>query len=487
VNPLSPEEAAQHVNLAPPLPTDSDIIVIAFDKADLDDIQGLLLRLSQRGNTLIFPREGVVVEQITRHQPVMVILPDEKAPQWENRSRQRLLEKIKSTFSERVKGGWAVYYEPPLLTSGADWVHFLTPAQLDRKIRAIAAYKTQVSRTDFGAAANGKMLADGIRLAGHHSGDSHPAYAETFSVVSVVDGEIKEGPISWNLAKMRNGTVCYGSPHYDDPEIAAAGALVDLEERGFEIKIIYTSKSTGARMVGPDGKELGEQEKIRVREEETKKGTGILGISSDKLFFLRFGFRKQKITESGVTREVREILEEDRTQFYQALQETLQSHWLKKDANLPLVVFLPDPADNHPAHLATLDIGMEAVLKLSKEVHSTILVVYYKSPWAGAANTYLYLTPEQMDVKENVLQSLSRITAAVGNGVAYATVAPELAAPGGFGQNTINPQQLGGLIAERFDLWQVSQEGELLRVPITQVILGDEDGEGVKDNLVVSL
>ncbi|MBI1976346.1 MAG: PIG-L family deacetylase [Candidatus Omnitrophica bacterium] len=489
VKPLNPKEAAQHVNLASPLPTNSNIVVIAFDEPDLDDIQGLLLRLSQRGNQLFFPRGTSIPEEINRYQPVMVILPSEKSPQWENRDRKRLLREIKTALSQKIRGGWVVYYEPPSLVSVTDWAHFLTPEEIQRKMTAIAAHQSQVLRTDYGAAAKGGMLARGVRLRlGRHLGKVHPTYAETFSIARVVRGAVKQGIGDWNLETAGNGTVCFVSPHYDDLEIAAGGTVTSLIGRGFKVRVLYTSKSTGARMVDTNGKELNDEEKIRRREQETEEGAKVLGITNRQLTFLRFGFRKQEIVENGVTREVREVLEKDRVQFYQALRQTLKDDWEKKKTDLPLIVFLPDPTDNHPTHLATLDIGMDAILKLSTEVQTTILVVYYKSPWAGEANTYLYLTPEQMDTKEKILKSPARIMAAVGNGIVCATAAPELADPGGFGQNTIDPQQLGGPIAERFDLWQVSSGGELLRVDKTRVILGDRDVESkLKDDLATSL
>ena len=92
------------------------------------------------------------------------------------------------------------------------------------------------------------------------------------------------------------------SPHQDDETIMAGGTLFRIAREGrTRIELIYVTAGDAAGRPGPCNEESEEEKKrkiIELREEETRRACGILGIGPSRLHFLRYP--DQALVENSV-------------------------------------------------------------------------------------------------------------------------------------------------------------------------------------------
>lgn len=171
------------------------------------------------------------------------------------------------------------------------------------------------------------------------------------------------------LEELKERKVLVLSPHPDDDIIGCGGTIYKYHLKGAEITSVYM---TDGRKGDP---KYNEEELVSTRREETKKASAIIGI--DNLVFL--DNRDSELASNSKTiKEVSQII---------------------KDIK-PEAVFLPFLLDNHPDHMATSNIFIEAM-----RVSDVKAVCYGYEIWTllSSPNCIVDIT-EQIEIKRKAME-----------------------------------------------------------------------------------
>lgn len=157
------------------------------------------------------------------------------------------------------------------------------------------------------------------------------------------------------------------SPHPDDAPISLGGTMAILAPHN---RMVTAVMGTGHRafIYGTE-----REERIAIREGESGRESRILGVEPR---FLRLSFYDRNY----------EIHPED-IEAFRALLCELTPDW----------IFLPHAGDQHPAHVASRNIALEAVKQHLRKAGGTIEAWEYEGPWAmfskGEFNTIVSVSP----------------------------------------------------------------------------------------------
>jgi len=157
------------------------------------------------------------------------------------------------------------------------------------------------------------------------------------------------------------------SPHPDDAPISCGGTMALLAPHN---KMVTAVMSTGHRafIYGTE-----REERIAMREAESTRESKVFGVEPR---FLRLSFYDRNY----------EIHPEDIEAFRVLLSE-LTPDW----------IFLPHAGDQHPAHIASRSIALEAVKQHLHRTGGTMEAWDYEGPWAmfakGEFNTIVSISP----------------------------------------------------------------------------------------------
>jgi LmbE family N-acetylglucosaminyl deacetylase len=168
---------------------------------------------------------------------------------------------------------------------------------------------------------------------------------------------------------LRERRVLVLSPHPDDDIVGCGGTLYKYHLKGSEITSVYM---TDGRKGNPG---YNEEDLVLIRREEAKRASAIVGI--DNLIFLNN--RDSELTSNSKTIE----------ELSQVIRD------IKPDA-----VFLPFLLDNHPDHIATNNIFVQATKN-----HNVDAACYGYEVWTplSAPNCIIDIT-EQIKVKRKALE-----------------------------------------------------------------------------------
>ena len=153
------------------------------------------------------------------------------------------------------------------------------------------------------------------------------------------------------------------SPHCDDESIGCGGTLHKHHQKGHHLTAVFMTDGSKCDSNGDNANDI-----VRIRKQEAETAAQILGI--DRLIFLGYPDRQLRTTQE-VVRRVEEILDEVK----------------------PDTVYLPFFLDNHPDHMATAAIVVNAVQQKPVE-H-----VFFYEIWTAMIHNRLVDISDAIDKK----------------------------------------------------------------------------------------
>jgi len=158
------------------------------------------------------------------------------------------------------------------------------------------------------------------------------------------------------------------APHPDDETLAAAGQILAAKASGAAVKVVWLTLGDGFELAAPRPGPEGLRELAKIRMEEAKKATQILGLGDEDRIFLGYPdqgllrlflthyhlpfesphTKLRRVSYSGCFREGAPYTGKD-------LEADLKA---VLDAFRPTRVLVPSPLDAHPDHQATAYFAM---------------------------------------------------------------------------------------------------------------------------------
>ncbi|MDH5173619.1 MAG: 6-phosphogluconolactonase, partial [Elusimicrobiota bacterium] len=357
-------------------------------------------------------------------------------------------------------------------------IYILTEDAYNKKMLAANEPQSQLKRCRFDIAAEATMIANMARLRslGLLPGElQDELFAELYNITYFKNGqEVRpKGRFLFGADKsgaelssldIKDGQVETLLTHPDD-EMAWAGILSELAARGCNVNPIYLTTGHRAVMLDKRGRLIRSKDrKIKIRKKEARKSIKKLGVKT-KPSFLGLGFY-DNIDEDGESR----ISDKDREKLYRKIESDYYS-FIKSGKIGPFVIITNQRVDHHRDHRAAYDIGTWAARRLSREQKDArIAVIYGPSVWDDDFNLFNYLPDDIVDSKLYFSLDPNAKTANLFSGLSNAIVAGELAAKEDFGSTSLKPEQLGGGIAERFDMVEIIPYSEPQRPNVSILV-----------------
>jgi len=158
------------------------------------------------------------------------------------------------------------------------------------------------------------------------------------------------------------------APHPDDETLAAAGQVLAAKEAGAAVKVVWLTLGDGFELAAPRPGPEGLRELAKIRMEEAKKATQILGLGDEDRIFLGYpdqGLLRLFLTHYDLPFEsphtkLRRVsypgcFREGAPYTGKDLEADLKA---VLDAFRPTRVLVPSPLDAHPDHQATAYFAM---------------------------------------------------------------------------------------------------------------------------------
>ena len=146
------------------------------------------------------------------------------------------------------------------------------------------------------------------------------------------------------------------SPHQDDETLGCGGTILRKRETGADVKIVFMTDGSRSHH-----RFIPEDKLIILRQQEAVAAAKILGVAAEDIVFLNFpdGELAQKFDRAIAL--VRKLLQQDR----------------------PQQVFIPYIRETHPDHLATYQVVVSALNKLTQQVavYEYPLWYWHHFPW----------------------------------------------------------------------------------------------------------
>lgn len=191
-------------------------------------------------------------------------------------------------------------------------------------------------------------------------------------------------------------TILVFSPHPDDTSICAGGITALLSKKNKVFSVVMTTGHR-AKIEGSS-----EEDRIRMREEESSKEGKILGT---EVIFLRLKLYESGKIENADLEKIIELLEK-----YQ-----------------PELLFLPNMEDPHPTHHLCNQIVHRAVQHYTKVHPITLALWHYESPWSlFNREDFNAVVPIPADIFEKKLSAI-RAHASQNDRTSYDVIASSLA------------------------------------------------------------
>jgi len=187
----------------------------------------------------------------------------------------------------------------------------------------------------------------------------------SFADVSAVEWWGAETVIDW-------GKTLVVAPHPDDESLGCGGAIVLLRKFGNEVTVLTVSDGA---LSHPNSKKFPALKLRDLRERETIAALNILGVSEDKITFLRF-------PDGSVPGE----LSDD----FAAAVTIVRNHLAKIS---PQTILLPWRRDPHPDHLASWQIVKAAIIECGGDYRVLEYPIWL---WERAENADL---PRERNIK----------------------------------------------------------------------------------------
>jgi len=169
---------------------------------------------------------------------------------------------------------------------------------------------------------------------------------------AALDSVFVKGPIISDSDSSIIGNSLILVPHPDDESLACGGTIALLRKNGFAVHLVFITDGT---MSHPNSKSYPSERLRDLREEEAKKASKILNISEDSIHFLR-------LPDSNMNKL-------DSVRFQDA-SRTLQAYILEIQ---PTTIFLPWRNDPHPDHIATWNLGVDAINNITHRFQPRVL------------------------------------------------------------------------------------------------------------------
>lgn len=206
----------------------------------------------------------------------------------------------------------------------------------------------------------------------------------TFADVSEVESWEAETVISW-------GKILVVAPHPDDESLGCGGAIALLRKFGNEVAVLTVSDGA---LSHPNSKKFPPLKLRDLRENEMIVALEILGVSVDKIMFLRF-------PDGSVPGESSDDF---------AAAVTIVRNYLAKIS--PQTILLPWRRDPHPDHLASWQILQAAMID---NCHDYRILEYPIWLWERAENADLprekNIKVHRLEIKEAAVQKQAAIRA----------------------------------------------------------------------------
>ncbi len=206
----------------------------------------------------------------------------------------------------------------------------------------------------------------------------------SFANSSEIESWAAETVISW-------GKTLVVAPHPDDESLGCGGAVALLRKFGNEVTVLTVSDGA---LSHPNSKKFPPERLRDLRESETIAALEILGVSADKITFLRF-------PDGSVPGEHSDDF---------AAVVTIVKDYLTEIS--PQTILLPWRRDPHPDHLATWQIVKAAMFERSGDYRALEYPIWL---WERAENADLprekNVKIHRLKIKEAIVQKQSAIRA----------------------------------------------------------------------------
>lgn len=447
------------------IPKYNEVVVCQIGKEDVSVYAGKTLKdLESQGNRIRIIKIdedlsnlNASIEEMAIINPAFVLVPhmDDNRP-FIVTAREAILERCEGLAKTTGIGKVAVFYETVGMVRQYNLVCPLSEGKMQIKMNAMSKYPSQIKRLPYDTTARYAMMANARKARLAISPDITGDYVELYQVVTIKNGQIQTEPADKyyiidddvsgceRFEDIEDGLVVVLAPHYDDAEIAAGGIGAILAEKN---KLIVVDFTEGHRAEIPGVTDRAE--KVRIREAEAAAASEAMGAQEN--IFLRLPFY-DNTNEIGQ----RVITEDERENVYDLLR-TEYLEFKRRNPSGKFVVLMPQEKDAHPDHVATHDIGIESLKRLSAEEGAEPTVLFYVAPWAGEANLYKYAPADEIERAIQTANPADRqmLEAMYYSGKAAAIPGTELTTAGGFGAKALTPLEIGGEYAERLYIKEI--------------------------------
>lgn len=393
-------------------------VMLLLDSA-ASKIEKVLISYVKKGQLEEFSLEGKpgadlmqsLKDRIEAFKPQVIFVPAQLAsPSLDNRLHLLLQHTLSAAQSLKEEPPQFVYYETAVSrTLGYNWLLSVTEQDLQKQLRALDHHRSQLRRSpirdipylraketwvDFQSLRPLEAGSQrGKRIAGL---EAYKWYRLRRGVFSFEEATQLENALIDELPFGESDQIVMIAPHPDDVEIGAAGFLMRASDQRIPATIMNVTSGAHAKILKQDAWENEEARRLGLVQDPGKPGelldepklrTKVRSLES--LLALRELNPSAKLM--GLELEFYDngylINEADKKKAYQAIEHEC-AHIRNKGK---LVVVMPVTMDKHVCHRRSTELFLDQLQLFSqKNPEQAIYVVYYRTPWTGASNLYLY-------------------------------------------------------------------------------------------------
>ncbi|NRA47371.1 MAG: PIG-L family deacetylase [Oligoflexales bacterium] len=289
------------------------------------------------------------------------------------------------------------------IISGSNVVIGMSAEELERQREALMNHTSQVRRTEFQHVAyeNAKDFQTAL------ASQNHPIPSNSRGVEAYKYYVLKNGELTYKHKRPDPSSIPWGkrdeiiiaSPHPDDAEIGCGGLIQRLEKIGNTPRVLNATSGARAPISLSDlnnhpspNPELIKQAKANVDSNglitDLKLKSAIRNYESSKaLAHLAKGVTLQSLDLEFYLHKSEPTVNDQKNVGMELAKGLANS--VHKDGHL--VLFIPNPIDSHQTHRTVSKLFASEAKKLSKRFPDMeIDLVYYRTPWTGRHNLYLY-------------------------------------------------------------------------------------------------
>lgn len=367
-----------------------------------------------------------LLDQILKYDPQLIVLP-QISEQFSYLSK--LKKFLHEQYTSKAKKIDFIVYETEYgILSGTNFIVALNESELKRQKQALSNHSSQLKRTEFDQIAyeSAREFYD-VLTAQKYSLPIGTIGAEGYKYYQLKNGELTykhQRPDPLNLPWNKNDEVIIVSPHPDDAEIGCGGLIQRLGQLDNPPQVLNATTGNRATIYLEDLKahpspdnELIKQAQAHLDEQGQLTNARLRGAvrqyeSAKALEHLSAGVRLEALELEFYELKTNPSLEDRKKAFF-ALAKGLTNS-VHKDGQLAILI--PNPIDSHQTHRTVSRLFLDEAKKLSKKFPDIAIdLVYYKTPWSGRHNLFLY-TEHSKASKAKALIGAERITQLGGSG-----------------------------------------------------------------------